>query len=412
MKNRLLYEELKRFSEIINYDPAHILNEDEGEITNDIIEKLEPSLPLSNTTSDLEPIILLQKTLVDLGNLNKNYGINGDGVDGDFGGDTQDALVKTISSESLTNSNINKFKVVLEDNEDKVKNTISKYDTFLEKFKEQAGVSLEYLEICNKKTKFEDLKFIPKVNKCHLNVDIAKTSNELFPDDSTITKSAILSVLMKEQGKGKYICAPNNNYAGVQTDSGSWGEKAKLFNDQFCAKDKERVRAFASFNSLEDGLEFIKQAFVDKGWFITLLKDVDDESVDLEETELEKISKKNAEIWQTKWNLSLNDDDWKRFKKYGYNPNLLDKPFSDSRGIYTKKVSDFTEEEKTLHNNNDKNYRSPEDIDKSLNSVGKYYKDAYEIFKDLKPNTEVEDNVGTNGKNRNMDIQTRSTKYK
>ncbi len=153
-------------------------------------------------------------------------------------------------------------------------------------------------------------------------MDIAKTLNELFPDEPTITKSAILSVMMKEQGKGKDICAPNNNYAGVQTDSGSWGKKAKLFNDQFCAKDKERVRAFASFNNLEDGLEFIKQAFVDKGWFITLLKDVDDESVDLEETELEKISKKNAEIWQTKWNLHLNDDDWKRFKKYGYNPNL------------------------------------------------------------------------------------------
>tara|TARA_R110000803_G_scaffold203656_1_gene269349 strand:+ start:150 stop:1385 length:1236 start_codon:yes stop_codon:yes gene_type:complete len=411
MKNRILSEELKRFSEIINYDPAHILNESGGKITDDIIEKLEPSLPLSNTTSDLESIILLQKTLVDLGKLNKNYGIDGDGVDGDFGGDTKDALVATISDTSLTKNNINEFKDVLEDNEDKVKNTISKYDTFLEKFKEQAGVSLEYLETCNKKTNFKDLKFIPKVNKCHLNVDIAKTLNELFPDESTITKSAILSVMMKEQGKGKHICAPNNNYAGVQTDSGGWGEKSKLFNDQFCAKDKERVRSFASFNNLEDGLEFIKQAFVDKGWFITLLKDVDDESVDLEETELEKISKKNAEIWQTKWNLDLNDDDWKRFKKYGYNPNQLDKSFSDSRGIYTKKVSDFTEKEKTLHNNNDKNYRAPEDIDKSLNSVGKYYKDAYEIFKDLKPNTEVEDNVGTNGENRNIDIQTRSTNY-
>mgnify|MGYP003649077120 FL=1 len=164
MKNRILSEELKRFSEIINYDPAHILNESGGKITDDIIEKLEPSLPLSNTTSDLESIILLQKTLVDLGKLNKNYGIDGDGVDGDFGGDTKDALVATISDTSLTKNNINEFKDVLEDNEDKVKNTISKYDTFLEKFKEQAGVSLEYLETCNKKTNFKDLKFIPKVN--------------------------------------------------------------------------------------------------------------------------------------------------------------------------------------------------------------------------------------------------------
>lgn len=388
MKNKLIYEELKRFNQILNYDPENLLNESESKISDDIIEKLEPSLPLSNVSSDLEPIILLQKTLVDLGKLNKSYGINGDGVDGDFGIDTERALEKTISSKSLTENNLDNFKGVLEENEDKVKNTISEYDIFLEKFMKQAGVSLEYLETCNKNTKYRDLKFIPKVNKCHLNVDIAKTLNELFPEESTITKSAILSVMMKEQGKGDYICAPNNNYAGVQTDSSSWtGEKSNLFNDQFCAKDKERVRAFASFNNLEDGLEFIKQAFVDKGWFITLLKDVDDESVDLEEKELEKMSKKHAEIWQTKWNLDLNDDDWKRFKKYGYNPNLLDKSFSDSRGIYTKKVSDFTEEEKTLHNNNKKNYRSPERIQVSLNSVGKYYKDAYKIFKDIAPDS-------------------------
>ncbi len=143
MKNSLISEELKRFNEILKYDPAHILNESESKISNDIIEKLKPSLPLNDTSSELESIILLQKTLVDLGKLNKNYGINGDGVDGDFGGDTQDALMKTISSESLTNSNINKFKSVLEENEDKVKDTISKYDTFLEKFIEQAGLSLE-----------------------------------------------------------------------------------------------------------------------------------------------------------------------------------------------------------------------------------------------------------------------------
>ncbi|MGB2272288.1 MAG: hypothetical protein ACPH15_04645, partial [Pseudomonadales bacterium] len=62
-----------------------MINEDtESESVNSIITKLKPDLPLNDTSDKIESIILLQKTLVALGKLNKTYGIDGDGVDGDF----------------------------------------------------------------------------------------------------------------------------------------------------------------------------------------------------------------------------------------------------------------------------------------------------------------------------------------
>jgi hypothetical protein len=399
MKNKLLLEELKRFNKIIGYDPKNpMINEGtESESVNSIISKLKPDLPLNDSSDKIEAILLLQKTLVALGKLNKSYGIDGDGVDGDFGGDTKNALKNTINSTELSDDNVNQFEVVLEKNKSKITNVVSDYETFIEKFKEMGGVSVEYMTICTtgKGTKrlgsnhyYPDLSYVLKRKTCVSKEEMAESLDKTFPDLSIYSKSAILSVMIKEQGKGDKICGANYNYSGIQTDSGRWGELDEKISDMFCSKDPAGVRSFASFNSLEDGISFMKIAFDKKNWFVELLKDVSDDEVEQKTFDLEEISKKNADIWQTDWNLKLNDEDYEKFKKYGYNSNLKGKSFSDSRGIYNKNVEDFTDEEKKLHNNNSRNYRTPESIQKSLNSVSTFYKKSFDIFKKIRDNKE------------------------
>ena len=399
MRNKLLLEELKRFNKIIGYDPKNpMVNEDtESESVNSIISKLKPDLPLNDTSDKIEAILLLQKTLVALGKLNKSYGIDGDGVDGDFGNDTKNALKNTINSTELSDNNVNQFEGVLEKNKSKITNVISDYETFIEKFKEMGGVSVEYMAICTtgKGTKrlgsnhyYPELSYVLKRKTCVSKEEMAEALDKTFPDLSILGKTAILSVMIKEQGTGNSICGYNYNYSGIQTDSGRWGELDEKISDMFCSKDPAGVRSFASFNSLEDGISFMKIAFDKKDWFVELLKDVSDDEVEQETFDLEEISKKNADIWQTDWNLKLNDEDYEKFKKYGYNPNLKGKSFSDSRGIYNKSVEDFTDEEKKLHDNNSKNYRTPESIQKSLNSVSTFFKKSFDIFKELRDNKE------------------------
>ena len=381
---RQLKETLKRFNEILKYDVSgkKLITEDEDAsvIVGEIVDSIEPDLPLDQYSNAVESILLLQKTLVDLDKLNKTYGIDGDGVDGDFGTDTSTALYNTIKSKELTADNIDKFEVVLENNKEVLEDTLDNYEEFIEKYKEQAGVSLEYLETCKTDSDFPELNFVIKRKQCHLIKDIANTLTEVFPEESDVNKAAILSVMMKEQGKGKYICAPNNNYAGIQTDSGSWGALDEKIDNQFCAKDAERVRAFASFEELKNGLSFIKQSFDKKEWFISLLKDVSDEEVETVDFDIDEISKQHAKIWQTQWNLSLSDDQFNNFESYGYNPNLKNKTFSDKKGIYNKNIEDFSEEELELHNNNKTHFRSPEKIKKSLDAVSSYFKKAYKYF--------------------------------
>ena len=396
MKNKLLVEELNRFKRILNYDPKNpMINEDtESVISKEIVDKLKPYLPLNDTSDAIESILLLQKTLVALGKLNKSYGIDGDGVDGDFGNDTKNALMSTINTKELSNDNINQFGGVLEKNESKISNVISNYETFIEKFKEMGGVSVDYMTICTtgKGTKrlgsnhwYPELSYVLKRKTCVSKKEMAEALDKTFPDLSILGKSAILSVMIKEQGKGDSICGANYNYSGIQTDSGRWGELDEKISDMFCSKDPTGVRSFASFDSLEDGISFMKIAFDKKDWFVELLKDVSDDEVEQETFDLEEISKKNADIWQTDWNLKLNDEDYEKFKKYGYNPGLKkDTSISDSRGIYKKSVSDFTPEELKLHNStNLKNYRTPESIQKALNSMSIFFKDSFDIFKEI-----------------------------
>jgi len=400
MGNKLISEEVKRFNEILKYDPAHILNESEGKISDDIIEKLEPSLPLNKTTSDLESIILLQKTLVDLGKLNKSYGINSDGVDGDFGGDTQKALESTISDTSLTKGNINKFKDFLEENKDKVKNTISDYNEFMETFEEQAGVTKEMYDECMDETiykKDREIPFRPKRRTCTSEEDMAKGIVKMFPDKDSYDQAVILATMMKEQPG---ICGYDYNYFGIQSD-GDWGESP--FPAQFCAKDAEGVRGFASFDNMDEGIKFAENAFTSKrkDWFnkLSVLK-IDGDGVKKVEVDLDEYGKELAKLWQTTWNKSLDDETFKRYKKYGYNNRLhknkltenekeIAGDFVDNRGIYKKSVSDLTKEQLKIHDKYKGNlYLTPKRIESSLNSVNDLFKEAYGLIKNVSKDNE------------------------
>jgi len=388
MKNKLLVEELNRFKRILNYDPKNpMINEDtESVISKEIVDKLKPDLPLNDTSDAIESILLLQKTLVALGKLNKSYGIDGDGVDGDFGNDTKNALMSAINSKELSNDNINQFEGVLEKNKSKITNILTDYEDFIERYKKMGGVTSNRMEICKKRSDkyYPDLSYVLKRKRCVSKKDMAKAIEKTFKDLSILGKSAILSVMIKEQGSGDKICGPNYNYSGIQTDSGKWGEgKDEKITGMFCSKDAEGVRSFASFDTLEDGVSFMKKSFDDKEWFIKLLKDVNEDEVEKEGFNLEEVSEKNADIWQTNWNLKLSGEVYENFKKYGYNPSIKDSTFTDKKGIYTKGVEDLTEEELTKHNSNIRNFRSPEKIKNSLNSMSTFFKKSFDIFKEI-----------------------------
>jgi len=387
--NKLLNEELKRFKQIINYNPKNgkLINEAFYSHVQKITDKLSENLPLNEYSSAVDSITLLQKTLVALGNLKKNYGIDGDGVDGDFGDDTKNALNSAIGEKELNSDNINTFTKKMETNQSKLVNTYNNWQTFFAKYEKQGGVKSDEFSQCKEKTFFKDKKWVISKKTCHPIKEMAKTLNSVMGDYGIIAKSSVLSVMIKEQGKGTNICALNNNYAGVQTDSGGWGEGLNsLMNGQFCKKDKERLRTFASFDELKTGLSFISKAFENKGWF-NIITELSDEEVDVDKVDVEDIAKINADKWQTDWNLNLDDSNYKLFKDNGYNSKLENTTFTNGKGIYTKPVKDLNSEEKKKHDSKVGTFRSPEKIKQSWDSMNKYFKIAFNTFKDIEENT-------------------------
>lgn len=67
--------------------------------------------------------------------------------------------------------------------------------------------------------------------------------------------------------KGEAFVAYNNNFGGVQTDSGRWGKTADAFiSAQFRAKDAKSERIFASFANPEAFLDFMASRVGGKGF--------------------------------------------------------------------------------------------------------------------------------------------------
>jgi peptidoglycan hydrolase-like protein with peptidoglycan-binding domain len=345
-----------------------------GDSVTKIIDHLKTDLPLNSTSNETDSIILLQKTLVDLGHSLGNYGMDKDGVDGDFGGVTASALKKEINDTKLDDGNISKFQTKLEEKKDKIKDTYSKFTDFFKRWSKQGGIPDNLITVCNNKSKYDDKDWVPKATKCYSREESAKIVDRIMGGYSKYEKAAVLSVMMKEQGKGNKICAYNNNYSGVQTDVKRWGnELDKLITGQFCTSDAERLRTFASFESPEDGTEFLKTAMENKGWFNKL-----NDSMSVSEA-----SEANYKKWQSDWNLKLSDERFENFIKYGYNSYLKNKSFTDSKGIYTKPVSSLTDEEKQEHNKHISHYRTPSKISKSKDSIVALFYDAVDLFDEL-----------------------------
>jgi len=395
MNKKLLKEELKRFNSIINYNPSNpTINEGNIDIPTEIVNELKPDLPLNKFSDKIDSILLLQKTLVSLDKDLGDSGIDGDGVDGDFGSKTEKALYNLIKDKELNNTNISKFNKVLKDNESKISDVLTNFDVFINKYKENYGVTTDMLEACKtgagtKGRKGSDafypnLDYVVKKKTCVSYENMAKSINKLFPELDIVSKSSILATMINEQGGGGYICGGNYNFAGIQTDSGNWGKLDEKIAALFCSKDKDGIRSFASFNNVDDGVSFLKYSFDKKGWFVKLLKNFDVNKVKSGEFDLEKLSKENAEFWQRNWNLSLDDEEFEDFKNNGYNSKLKNQNFTHGGGIYKSSVENLSPEERKIHNEHISTYWSPKKIETNLNSASKIFKIAFNVFKDVK----------------------------
>ena len=354
-------------------------------VAKQITDKIEPGLPLNkygNTSDDnkdrINAILTLQKTLVDLGYNLGNSGIDGNGVDGYFGDNTEKGVKSFTNGETELNSNnITTFETELFKKETilRTNDTISSINSFIPKFIKFNGTKPSDMQICKTETDY-DVPFVSKSKECYTIQEMADTISNALTDISKIYKASILSVMIKEQGKNGYICAPNNNFAGIQTDSGRWGNLDSLITGQYCTPDKEKVRSFASFDTLEDGLQFIKDSFKKKGWVELKTEEGDSETFDVNQ-----IADENTKLWQTQWNLKLTDTEFENYKKYGYNPKLKSENFTDKKGIYIKSVDDLTPEDLEKHKIEFKFYRSPENISDTLLRMNKLFKQAYNLIR-------------------------------
>jgi len=110
--NRLVNEELKRFKQIISYDPKNPnLMESldrENIVVDKIINKIKPYLPISKKENKFLGSSLLQTILVDSGYC--VYGGNCGYIDGDFGTTTEESLKEFLGKNEITINDIETLK--------------------------------------------------------------------------------------------------------------------------------------------------------------------------------------------------------------------------------------------------------------------------------------------------------------
>jgi hypothetical protein len=105
-----------------------------------------------------------------------------------------------------------------------------------------------------KKSNYPNIPLINKNPTTLSYVDLANYLNSLSIDKNL--KIAILAKSINEQGKGTYLSGYNNNYFGIQTDSGNWGSIGDQYiTGRFIASDSKTTREFASFNNWKGGVQ-------------------------------------------------------------------------------------------------------------------------------------------------------------
>jgi hypothetical protein len=86
--------------------------------------------------------------------------------------------------------------------------------------------------------------------------ELIQTINK-YVNDKNLAR-LILAIAHQEQSAlNPKMKHPNNNYWGIQTDSGRWLASAYI-DYRFIAKDKDRYREFAGFDSLDRAVLFMK----------------------------------------------------------------------------------------------------------------------------------------------------------
>ena len=117
---------------------------EEEEDTRSIGGELEDSLPLVKKSKKKVKVAFLQTVLKNAGLLKGKSGPLKDGVDGDFGGKTEEALKKFIGKVSLkTTEDLEEVDTKVEEEGIEIEEIFSDYDSFKTERKKQLGLPLE-----------------------------------------------------------------------------------------------------------------------------------------------------------------------------------------------------------------------------------------------------------------------------
>jgi len=95
--------------------------------------------------------------------------------------------------------------------------------------------------------------------------DAKKKLIALTDQDTAKIVFAILWAEASKNGKA-FSSAGGYNYAGVQTDAGSWGSAGNVIKGRFVKRDRERLREFAQFANDDDFLRFMINRVKSKGF--------------------------------------------------------------------------------------------------------------------------------------------------
>ena len=106
---------------------------------------------------------------------------------------------------------------------------------------------------CKRKSAYPDLPVVPYV-KTYISDD--EVMRILKPNFSKEVALAVFAIMKNEQGEGDRFRGFNNNYGGVQTDSGKWSND-DVITGRLCLKDGSgEFREFASFNNADESIKF------------------------------------------------------------------------------------------------------------------------------------------------------------
>jgi hypothetical protein len=106
---------------------------------------------------------------------------------------------------------------------------------------------------CKRKSAYPSLPVVPYVRTYISDDEVMRI---LKPNFEKLVALAVFAIMKNEQGEGDRFRGFNNNYGGVQTDSGKWSNDS-VITGRLCLKDGGgEYREFASFNNADESIKF------------------------------------------------------------------------------------------------------------------------------------------------------------